>query len=220
MWIECSSPAGAGSGYSKRRDLPEIVPFLGAGHPSLEAQVVDAADSLAYNAHDVDDALDVGIINIAELADVPLWKQAVERARAKHKTLTPPQFQPTVVRALIDWQVSDLLSQARQLHAEGYFVAAGMTARVVMERALRERCRAANCVLDRQETIQKYADALYRAGKLDLESRSLVRRVAKIAHRTAHGVNIDPEQIGELVASAQSLFESDAAREAFALISG
>jgi dGTPase len=79
----------------------------------LEAQVVDAADSLAYNAHDVDDALDVGIITIDALSDVPFWKEAVQRARAKHKTLAPPQFQPTVVRALIDWQVSDLLEQAR-----------------------------------------------------------------------------------------------------------
>jgi dGTPase len=79
----------------------------------LEAQVVDAADSLAYNAHDVDDALEVGIITAAELADVPFWKETVQRARAKHTSLGPPQFQPTVVRALIDWQVSDLLEQAR-----------------------------------------------------------------------------------------------------------
>src|SRR4051794_40585120 len=40
--------------HSKARDLPEVRPYLGAGQPLLEAQVVDAADSLAYNTHDID----------------------------------------------------------------------------------------------------------------------------------------------------------------------
>jgi dGTPase len=80
----------------------------------LEAQVVDAADSLAYDAHDVDDALSVGLIAIHDLDEVPFWREAHERARHKHKTLGPLQLQSTVVRALIDWQVTDLLEQARQ----------------------------------------------------------------------------------------------------------
>src|SRR5438132_2480082 len=40
--------------HSKRRDAPEMREFRAAGQPLLEAQVVDAADSLAYDAHDVD----------------------------------------------------------------------------------------------------------------------------------------------------------------------
>src|SRR5262249_31925349 len=48
--------------HSKRRDAPELRDVLPAGQPLLEAQVVDAADSLAYNTHDVDDALGVGLI--------------------------------------------------------------------------------------------------------------------------------------------------------------
>jgi dGTPase len=99
--------------HSKLRTAPEITPFWEAGQPLLEAQVVDAADSLAYNAHDVDDALSIGLVTAEELSEVPLWKQAVERARSKHKNIGPLQFQPTVVRGLIDWQVTDLLEQAR-----------------------------------------------------------------------------------------------------------
>ena len=100
--------------HSKRPQLPEIKPFLEVGRPLLEAQVVDAADSLAYDAHDVDDALSVGLIAVADLDDVPFWRETVARARRKHLALGSPQFQPTIIRALIDWQVSDLLEQTRR----------------------------------------------------------------------------------------------------------
>ncbi len=110
--------------HSKRRHAPDIQPFGGAGQPLLEAQVVDAADSLAYDTHDIDDALSVGLITPADLEEVEFWRRAVERVRQKYRTLAdasgsavtlaPLQFQPTVVRALIDWQVTDLLEHTRQ----------------------------------------------------------------------------------------------------------
>lgn len=99
--------------HSKRMDAPEIKSYLQVGQPLLEAQVVDAADSLAYDTHDIDDALSVGLISTDDLAEVPFWKLALERTRKKHAHLPALQFQPTVVRALIDWQVSDLLEHTR-----------------------------------------------------------------------------------------------------------
>jgi dGTPase len=100
--------------HSKRHDAPEIKPYLTDGQPLLEAQIVDAADSLAYNTHDVDDALGVGLISLAELQAVAFWREAVERVRKQHRHIGPLQFQPTVVRALIDWQVTDLLDHTRR----------------------------------------------------------------------------------------------------------
>ncbi len=84
------------------------------GLPLLEAQVVDAADSLAYDTHDIDDALSVGLIAIEDLEEVEFWRRTVEHARQRHKSLGPEQFQPTVVRGLIEWQVADLLEHTRQ----------------------------------------------------------------------------------------------------------
>ena len=100
--------------HSKRRQAPEVAEYLGAGQPLLEAQVVDAADSLAYNCHDIDDALGVGLIGPDDLQEVPFWRRAVEAVRRRHRRLGAEQFQPTVVRALIDWQVADLLEHTRQ----------------------------------------------------------------------------------------------------------
>jgi dGTPase len=100
--------------HSRRRDRPEAEQFTGVGQPLLEAQVADAADSLAYDAHDVDDALSVGLITAAELAEVSFWRRALELAHRRFGDLGPMQFQSTVIRTLIDWQVSDLLENTRQ----------------------------------------------------------------------------------------------------------
>jgi dGTPase len=96
------------------RDAPEMAPFLGEGRPLLEAQVADAADSLAYDAHDMDDALSVGLVAPDDLAEVAFWRKAVEQVRQRHGQLGPEQFQPTVVRWFIDWQVGDLLEHTKQ----------------------------------------------------------------------------------------------------------
>ncbi|MBI2804331.1 MAG: deoxyguanosinetriphosphate triphosphohydrolase [Planctomycetes bacterium] len=105
--------------HSKRPEAPEVKPYLDVGQPLLEAQVVDASDSLAYDCHDVDDALSVGLITLDDLANEPFWQGALEQARTEHPRLKAEQLQPTVVRKLIDWQVVDLLeTTSRNLHAE------------------------------------------------------------------------------------------------------
>jgi dGTPase len=45
---------------------------------------------------------------------VAFWRHAVDRAKTQYPQLKPEQFQVTVVRALIDWQVGDLLENTRQ----------------------------------------------------------------------------------------------------------
>ena len=54
----------------KRRTQGEDLQFADAGQPLLEAQVVDVTDSLAYDTHDVDDALGVGLITLEDLSAV------------------------------------------------------------------------------------------------------------------------------------------------------
>jgi dGTPase len=100
--------------HSKRRNAPEVAEFAAAGQPLLEAQVADAADSLAYNAHDIDDALSVGLIAPGDLREVEFWRRVLEQVQQRHGELAPEQFQPTMVRHLIDWQVRDLLEHTGQ----------------------------------------------------------------------------------------------------------
>jgi dGTPase len=95
--------------HSKRRDLIEYADFFAAGAPLLEAQVVDAADSLAYDTHDTEDALGIGVIGLNDLNDVPLWRQTAEAIQAEYPALSEVAFRRAVIRQLIARQVGDLI---------------------------------------------------------------------------------------------------------------
>ena len=71
--------------HSKRRDEPEIQEFRKAGQPLLEAQVVDAADSLAYDTHDIDDALGVGRADAAGPSAAGLRCRLRHEAKRGHR---------------------------------------------------------------------------------------------------------------------------------------
>ena len=91
-----------------------------AAHRLLEVQVVDAADSVAYDTHDADDALESGLIEFDELLNVPLWTTALQRIRDRHRDAPSTQsvaerlqLRRALLHELIDWQVGDLVATTR-----------------------------------------------------------------------------------------------------------
>jgi dGTPase len=100
--------------HSQRRDRPEWAEFLSAGGPLLEAQVVDAADSLAYDTHDSDDALGIGLITLDDLDGVEFWRRGVEAVRKQYPRLGGDPLRRAVVRELIAWQVADLVAETER----------------------------------------------------------------------------------------------------------
>src|SRR5262249_37704195 len=105
--------------HSKRRDAPELQPFLAAGRPPLETQGRHAGERLAHDTHAIHDALSVGLISRGDLQDVEFWRRTEESVQQRFTRLGEEQYQPTMVRALIDWQVTDLLDTTQnRLKAE------------------------------------------------------------------------------------------------------
>ncbi len=82
--------------------------------PTLEAQVVDIADSLAYLNHDIDDGLTSGCIHEEDLMDSSLWQRAVKKIGNDAKRSDPQMFKYQIVKELIDMQVKDLLATTYQ----------------------------------------------------------------------------------------------------------
>lgn len=105
--------------HSRRRDVPEFQPFFAVGSPLLEAQLVDACDSLAYDTHDTDDALGIGLITLDDLEGVELWRRTAAPIRQQYPHLDDDGFRAAVIRDLIANQVLDLIQETeRRLHQE------------------------------------------------------------------------------------------------------
>ncbi len=75
--------------------------------PSLEAQLVDAADALAYTAHDLDDGLRSGLLSHAQLLELPLWAELSSRTDVAGAVLSEGQRR-TLHRELLGWLIGDL----------------------------------------------------------------------------------------------------------------
>jgi dGTPase len=104
--------------HANKPTAKEAEEFGDFGSTLIEAQVVDAVDSLAYDSHDVDDALGLGILTPDDLKDVEFWVRVADRVRRQSGILTGDPFRRAVIRELLAWQVNDLLDEtARRIAA-------------------------------------------------------------------------------------------------------
>ena len=81
--------------------------------PLLETQAVDAADSIAYDTHDADDAIELGLVTLEELLELPLVAEAAGRTRSHLGTLAGADLRRAVLHELVDLQVADLVTESR-----------------------------------------------------------------------------------------------------------
>ncbi len=88
--------------------------FLQSRRPSLEAQIANLADAIAYNNHDVDDGLRSGLITLEQLADVPLVQQHIQQVRKLYPDLPTRRVVHETVRRMINTLVADLIQQSQQ----------------------------------------------------------------------------------------------------------
>ncbi|MBY0575932.1 MAG: deoxyguanosinetriphosphate triphosphohydrolase [Gallionellaceae bacterium] len=88
--------------------------FLNNRRPSLEAQVANLADEIAYNNHDVDDGLRSGLITLEQLAAVPLVAEHLEEVRSAYPGLAGRRVVHEAVRRMINTLVSDLIRQSER----------------------------------------------------------------------------------------------------------
>ena len=80
--------------------------FLAGTQPSLEAQLTNLADEIAYNTHDVDDGIRSGLLEHAQLDDVPLYARLRDEALDAH-----PRLRTLPVRRLVHETLRRMLSQ-------------------------------------------------------------------------------------------------------------
>lgn len=82
--------------------------FINKTSPSLEAQVTNFADEIAYNNHDVDDGLRSGLISIEQLSQVEFFAENLQLVKSKYPALEQRRLIQETVRRMINVLVVDL----------------------------------------------------------------------------------------------------------------
>ena len=97
-----------------------ITEYNADDRPLLEAQIVDKADSIAYDNHDLDDSLKAGIITDEDLQSVDLWRETQKRVKQKYVINNHDILIAQTIRTLINVEVTDLLENTlSRLKSEG-----------------------------------------------------------------------------------------------------
>ncbi|TAK92610.1 MAG: deoxyguanosinetriphosphate triphosphohydrolase [Burkholderiaceae bacterium] len=92
--------------------------FLNGRRPSLEAQLANLADEIAYNNHDVDDGLRSGLITLEQLAEVELFERHAMIVRKAYPDISERRLVHEIVRRMINALVMDLLQTTQQRIAD------------------------------------------------------------------------------------------------------
>jgi dGTPase len=98
------------------RELGEIGErFLHRRQPSLEAQIANLADEIAYNNHDVDDGIRAQLIEVGDLLEVRIFRRQYDAVRRRYPELGEKRLVHEVIRRMINFIVTDLIrtTQAR-----------------------------------------------------------------------------------------------------------
>lgn len=101
--------------HTIKLDRPVESEYKPQQSPPLECQVVDVSDTIAYNAHDIDDAIKAGIIRLETLESTEIGAQAIARVRKTYKDLDGELLSRHVVRVIIDMMVGDVISNTEAM---------------------------------------------------------------------------------------------------------
>ena len=111
--IESREPGGVAHRFV---DQPGIA--LPWRQPSLEAQLANLADEIAYNAHDMDDGVRSGLLSLEQLEDVPLFSRYRRETLAEHPQLQGRRFLFETIRRMLSAQVYDVIDATGQALAQ------------------------------------------------------------------------------------------------------
>lgn len=88
--------------------------FVHGGQASLEAQLCNLADEVAYNAHDIDDGVRSGLLTLEQLESVPLVQRFMAEALTAYPGLQGKRLLFETIRRMLSAQVYDLIDASAQ----------------------------------------------------------------------------------------------------------
>ena len=107
--IEAREPSGVAQRFINQEGINQ--PWQ---QPSLEAQLANLADEIAYNAHDIDDGVRSGLLSLEQLQQVSLFKQYCAEALAQHPGLKGRRLLFETIRLMLSALVYDVMDATRE----------------------------------------------------------------------------------------------------------
>lgn len=101
---------------------PEVLSYEPQNRPTLEAQIINLADEIAYNNHDIDDGLKAGLIGLDELDQVGLWRETWKLVEGKYPGLAEERHVYQTISHLIGTFIDDVVATTRALLADNNIV--------------------------------------------------------------------------------------------------
>lgn len=99
------------SAFDKSVKIKELLP---KETPTMETQVVDIADEIAYDNHDLDDGLTSGLLKESELEKLAIWKDIWLAISRKYALIDNERKKYLIIRSLINMQVTDLIRETEK----------------------------------------------------------------------------------------------------------
>ena len=95
--------------HSSEYDRPQKSAFDPGLAPSLEAQIADYADEIAYNCHDIDDGLQSGMLERERMGDVALWREHFAATSERWPNARFSLLRYQTVQRILNAMVNDLI---------------------------------------------------------------------------------------------------------------
>ena len=157
-------------------DDPNVIKFDLSKQPLLEAKIVDIADSIAYDNHDIDDSLKAGLITENGLEEVELWRYAREKVRGQYRNLTKDMENIHTIKYLIDMEVTDLITHT-QLMLENMKIETTDDVQKCKERLVSFSPEISKKKLELQEFLQQNAYSHYRVVRMADKAKRFVEEL-------------------------------------------
>jgi dGTPase len=152
------------SGPIDVKKAPEFAEYEPDLQPTLESQLIDLVDEVAYNHHDIDDGIESRLLDADALANaVPIFGDAFESARRSYGSVLPRQIVAVALRGLIDELVTDLIASTRANLSD-----AGVGSVEDVRRAGRCLAGLSKAVAERNRLLKRYLGThLYRHPRIE-----------------------------------------------------
>jgi dGTPase len=102
--------------HATEYDTPEAGEYEPRQRATLEAQVINVADEIAYNTHDLDDGLRSGLIRPRQLRDLELWQEALSDLGIRQEFTQMDRHR--IIRYLVNREVTDVVDTTATCIAE------------------------------------------------------------------------------------------------------